>query len=46
MDYGELENRESVSSISRVGYKMSEPGYESSGYERSMGPKRLDTVQG
>ena len=44
MDYGELENRESVSS--RVGYKMSEPGYESSGYERSMGPKRLDTVQG
>ena len=24
---------------------MSEPGYESSGYERSMGTKRLDTVQ-
>ena len=25
------------------GYEMSEFGYESSGYERSMGTKRLDT---
>ena len=25
---------------------MSEPGYESSGYERSMGTKRLDTAVG
>ena len=30
--------------VQRVGYEMSEPGYESSGYERSMGTKRLDTV--
>ena len=29
--------------VQRVGYEMSEPGYESSGYERSMGTKRLDT---
>ena len=29
----------------RVGYEMSEPGYESSGYERSMGTKQLVTVE-
>ena len=28
---------------SKSGYETSEPGYESSGYERSMGTKRLDT---
>ena len=26
------------------GCEMSEPGYESSGYERSMGTKQLDTI--
>ena len=34
----------SVRIVQRVGYEMSEPGHESSGYERSMGTKRLDTV--
>ena len=30
--------------VQSVGYEMSEPGYESSGYERSMGTKRLNTI--
>ena len=29
--------------VQRVGYETSKPGYESSGYERSMGTKRLVT---
>ena len=28
----------------KVGYETSEPGYESSGYETSMGTKRLVSV--
>ena len=31
--------------VQRVGYEMSEPGYESSGYERSMGTKRLENLE-
>ena len=30
----------------KVGYETSEPGYESSGYEMSMGMKRPDTLEG
>ena len=30
--------------VQRAGYETSEPGYESSGYERSMDTKRLVTV--
>ena len=29
--------------LAECGYETSKPGYESSGYERSMGTKRLDT---
>ena len=30
--------------LAECGYETSKPGYESSGYERSMGTKRLDTL--
>ena len=30
--------------LTESGYETSDPGYESSGYETSMGTKRLDTV--
>ena len=29
--------------LAECGYETSKPGYESSGYERTMGTKRLDT---
>ena len=32
--------------LAECGYETSKPGYESSGYERSMGTKRLDTFAG
>ena len=31
--------------LAECGYETSKPGYESSGYERSMGTKRLDTIK-